>query len=127
MLRLQCFQPFLFVFCVFWLFGVVQRFLSYQAAQGFQYLLVDFRLLGVCAIALDTRIFQDFVNPLRIPTPGGIPFWRAVYLLEETFECSFTNIYWLLIEDLEKFETTYIPKSGEATPEVLCSQICFCM
>ena len=35
-LRLQCFQHFLFVLCVFWLFGFVQRFLSYQAAQGFQ-------------------------------------------------------------------------------------------
>ena len=33
----------------------------------------------------------------------------------------------LLTEDLEKFETTYIPKSGGATPEVLCSQICFCI
>ena len=35
-LRLQCFQHFLCVLCVFWLFGFVQRFLSYQAAQGFQ-------------------------------------------------------------------------------------------
>ena len=33
----------------------------------------------------------------------------------------------LLTENLEKFETTYIPKSGGATPEVLCSQICFCI
>ena len=72
-------------------------------------------------------VFPDLQNPLRIRALGGKPFWRAVYLPEETFECSFTSMHRLLTEDLEKSETTYIPKSGGATLEVLCSQICFCM
>ena len=43
------------VSCVFWLFGYVQRFLSYQTSQGFQGLHVFFKLSYVFPISLGIR------------------------------------------------------------------------
>ena len=118
-----------FSFCVlrFLVARVCSTFSELSSRSGFPKFARSPSFLGASQLLQVFAVFPDVQNPLRIRTPGGIPFWRAVHLPEETFECGFTSMHRLLTEDLEKLETTYIPKSGGTTPEVLCSQICFSM
>ena len=62
-------------FLVVWFF---QRFLRHHAAQGRFASILSF--LGGSQLLYVFAFVSDLQNPLRIRTPGGIPFWRAVYL-----------------------------------------------
>ena len=88
----------------------------------------DSKLSGGFGIALGIRSFSRPAKSIENSYSGRYTLLESgIYLPEETFECSFTSMHRLLTEDLEKFETTYIPTSFGATPAVFFSRICFCM